>query len=469
MSDTTTSTPRGGRALALLVGLVLTLGIAEAGLRVAGLFFDRSSPMGDGELVVQCEGDSFTYGIGGLSFPQQLVEIVEDRYGAGSIRAINEGIPGANTALIADEVAERLKTHQPDVLVVLAGENNSWNAIRSSVGDLKPSFWTSADRLLLHSRVYKFLKVAAIGWNHATFHQAAGPADSVESFALHLVDSDEGIGLVFDDHLQRSPRPAIDGWTDEDSKTYWHIIEEGDYLGCLTKMRGLIEQDPTFLPFHNDLASCHLRLGQLDEAIDILEAATDLPNVKEHHETYHMLGHAYERREERAPALDAWRRGLSVLPESLRLYQALARVKSDDGDFWGAVEFCRDIPGIDANQLFTYHARLLEKYPNHDIDELVVANRQADMVRIAETAARMGIPTIFLSYPYNHYPDIAQAAEQTGSRYIDLRTDFDTRFERREDYISADNCHCNTAGYRLIAEVLAAEIEDMFTLTPPAP
>ncbi|MCA9571738.1 MAG: hypothetical protein KC656_28065, partial [Myxococcales bacterium] len=163
------------------VGTVLLVGGLELGLRATGWLL-QAGGIGpdDAEITVLAEGDSFTYGIGGLGFPTQLQAMLEDALGAGRVRVVNEGIPGQSTALLADRLPEHLARHRPDVVVIVIGENDDWNSVRLADPEGALSFAEKADAVLLNSRVYKFLKVARVGWSHSDFTEARDAALDAE-------------------------------------------------------------------------------------------------------------------------------------------------------------------------------------------------------------------------------------------------------------------------------------------------
>ncbi|MCA9572606.1 MAG: hypothetical protein KC656_32420, partial [Myxococcales bacterium] len=124
------------RALALLLGTLALVLTAEAALQLAAALRPdhRTTSDAPARYTILCEGDSFTYGIGGISFPEQLEELLNERVGRRAFRVVNKGVPGLNTAMLADELEGHLRETRPDVVIVLAGENNSWNAVRLEQG-----------------------------------------------------------------------------------------------------------------------------------------------------------------------------------------------------------------------------------------------------------------------------------------------------------------------------------------------
>ncbi len=206
------------RLLALTVGVALTFGLAEVGLRLLGPMFAVQRTEGEAKYTLLCEGDSFTYGIGGNAYPDQLQQLMNERHGEGTVKAVNTGIPGLNSALLADDLEAHLIEHKPDAVLVIVGENNSWNSIRLDDSGGAPSAWMRVDAMLLSSRVYKLVRVAASGWYYGTFHEARGVDHGFEGDDLelqraanHLTDTREVIGYPEKEQAPRLPLAAYAG------------------------------------------------------------------------------------------------------------------------------------------------------------------------------------------------------------------------------------------------------------------
>lgn len=442
--------------VALAIGTILTFVLFEVGFRVAGLVLTRESFDDGDQITVLCEGDSFTYGIGGRSFPDQTEAILDEVVGSDRFAFVNAGIPGLNTALLADKVPKDLVKYDPDVLIVLAGENNSWNSVRLT-GTSGASITEQIDSVLLHSRVYKFLKVATIGWSNRRFHEAARQADDVELAALHLIDSHEDIGL---------PSGKPPAFEHQGPLIRLRDLQEGgEYELCVAEAEELLAANPKLLAYRVSLTACLTRLGRVGEAVVLLaDVPEDTPRTQELHEIYYQLGFALVRDERWEEGVEAWIKGLEMFPTSQRMFQVIAREYTVHGQLWRALRLAEDIPEVRDNVLFQYLERIGAEHEGGEVDKLISASMKADMVRLIEAAQARGVKVILASYPYFSHHEVEEAAEETGATYVDFRPLFAERFESREDYISADNCHCNTAGYGLMAEIFASEVDRLLEL-----
>jgi lysophospholipase L1-like esterase len=456
------------RLLALTVGAVLTFGVAEVGLRLLGPLFAVQRSEGEAKYTLLCEGDSFTYGIGGNAYPDQLQKLMNERHGEGTVRTVNTGIPGLNSALLADDLEAHLIEHKPDAVLVIVGENNSWNSIRLDDSGGAPSVWMRVDAMLLSSRAYKLVRVAAIGWYYGTFHEARGVDHGFEGDDLelqraanHLTDTREVIGYPEKEPAPRLPLEAV--------MPAWDAAQvakrEGRYDDALREFLVVVEGAPDFGPAWYGLATAYMRRKENGPAIAALEKAASLPPVDG--EVYFTLGHAYAQEEREADAVRAWTDGLRQWPESHKLYGALARYFQEQHRLWEAIDAVKDVPGVEKNLLHRYlltlkpHAPTEPKEGEEDaVKGLVMEGLRNDIRRVIRTSRRYGAEVILGSYPDAAYDVVEEVAREERVKYIDFRPIYDARFESREQYLSADRCHCNTDGYAVMAEVFADAVEE---------
>jgi lysophospholipase L1-like esterase len=471
MSSTSPAAPGLADKLRWLAfGTALTFLVFEGGLRLAGLFLAPAPSEGEARYTILCEGDSFTYGIGGQAFPDQLERILNERAGERLFRTINTAVPGINTTLLADDLDVHLLEHKPDLLIVTTGENNSWNAIRLQAPD--QSAWTRLEGYLLYSRVYKFVKVAREGWNKANFHEGAAELVQVQQAANYLTDYEETIGMPQEQEEQERPPTLYDERQLGDYRRAWELRDAGQYDESNAVFRQLISETPREVHGYLGLAGSLMRQDNLDEATLVLQqslqADTAFPAPAE---TYFALGWAFRRKERYDKAIEAWTEGLRVYPLSGKLYQAIANCYYQiDHDIWKALTVAEQVPAVAENPLHRYLAALSqmsEGYSADDVRALVSDSFRRDMEQIARTAALRDVPLILSSYPTHAYDEVKQTAEKFGATYVDFRPVFAANFRSKEEFLGPDGCHCNTAGYRLMAEALADQVEELLALNLP--
>jgi len=160
---------------ALLAGAVLLVCLLamEASLQLASLVLRglaRRAPTAaaaQGTVTILCVGDSHTFGLPlpeEESYPAQLEQALLDARPDVRFRVVNLGIPGVNSAFVANRLARQLFQLEPQLVVVWVGVNNIWNRIET-----KPaSRAATLQRMLLHSRLFR---LASIAWYGAIGHR----------------------------------------------------------------------------------------------------------------------------------------------------------------------------------------------------------------------------------------------------------------------------------------------------------
>lgn len=453
------------------LGTLLTVGVFEVGFRVLERALDRSAPGEEAEFTILAEGDSFTYGIGGLSFPQQLEEQLNRRAGRRRYRAINEGVPGLNSAMVADRLEAHFQEHQPDVAIILIGENNSWNAIRVDGVDEAGVFDQVDEALLAHSRVYKFVRVATIGWGFNTFHEAAerAEADRARRDPTHVGDEAEQSGLAFptgEPHLDKIIIPDLPPEGLEEVRALIDLNSSGQYEACVAAAEAFHTRWPDEPQGYVTKAAALRRLNRLDEAEVALLKARELGEGEILEEITFSLGSTRHRAGNMSGAVAAWTEGLRLFPESEAIYWSLARAWHDEGKTFEALEVAEVVPEVVRNPMHQYLVRMAAELEGADVDAEISAEFRQDVRRMIALGRTYGVKLIFSSYPDVVYEDVAAVAGEEGVVHVDFRPWFASRFSSREEYISSDRCHCNTLGYALMAEVYADHVEHLLGFSP---
>ena len=115
-----------------LAGLVLF----EVLLRAFGFvyYFERQHRPGnhpEDAYVILCVGDSCTWGLGTdqkrYGYPVQLANLLAKRHPETKSRVVNMGFPGANSSQINRRFEGWLRLHDPDLCIILIGNNDVWN------------------------------------------------------------------------------------------------------------------------------------------------------------------------------------------------------------------------------------------------------------------------------------------------------------------------------------------------------
>lgn len=449
----------GGRALWAFIGVCFTVLVFEVGLRASGwaVVRERSGVQrADAKYTVLCAGDSFVFGIGGLDFPSQLETALNQRAGERLFHVINAGIPGQNTAMLADELSANIDKYKANLVVVVSGENNSWNSIRLKTGGEKVPWTFAVDRLLLHSSAYKFFKLMTIGLFHSTFHDWWDTDRALEKIALYMTEA-EG---------SKAPPALPAQGADLMRKANEVGNGQGHFEEAIELLKEVVRLNPEYPDGYADMSTAYLRLNRLDDAVKILEEGEKRCG-KGSTELFLQLGRTHERRHEPELAIAAYKRGLKAFPQNQWLYQALAQTYTMTGDTWKILEFSAEFPAIATNPLHRYVSRLHEKNPNADTRALVSAGLRSDTVRMSSVAKAHHVPILFGSYPRNVIREVREAAQEQGVPFIDMTQIFAGKYTRTDEYISPDGCHCNSTGYQTMAESFASEVESQLGVGRP--
>jgi len=157
------------RVLALLLGLVLTGILLEAGLRIGGRFVRRQPfEMGqalsrEADFLIVCVGDSHTEGIGaprGQDYPSQLSALLNASDPERAYGIVNLGRSGSNSSEAVNRVLAYLAggKPKPELVIFCGGANNDHNLVEArflpeDVADM--SFPLRLGHLLAESRAYR--------------------------------------------------------------------------------------------------------------------------------------------------------------------------------------------------------------------------------------------------------------------------------------------------------------------------
>lgn len=317
------------------------------------------------------------------------------------------------------------------------------------------------------------LEVAAVGWSHPDFHDGAPTLAEIQREANHLVEYQEVVGLTEEEDTDWVDPP--EGFTERHmqlDQEAWELEDQGDYEGAAERFAQLAEELPRSLLGPLGQAGALMRLGRYDEAIEVLRHALyDIEGGERTDEAFYQLGFSYNNRGRLDRAVETWTDGLRAFPRSGRLFHALAdALFQQRRPVWEALEVAETVPEVRQNMLWRYLDRLsrtTEGYAISDVRDLISESFRADMETLAELGAARDVPMIWSSYPDHGYAEVAEVAAEHGIPFVDFRPVFAQRFERREDYLSDDGCHCNTQGYRIMAERFADEVVAVLGLDLP--
>ena len=499
------------KAVKIFAAVLCAALLLELSLRIGGriaLSSARARPPAMQGRRVLCIGDSFVWGIGGKSFPEQLGEILDEKAGRGVFSVINEGKPGSNSSYVAAAIDKALREYRPEAVIILTGISNTWNASREAMpsdGSALP-FW----------RRLRLWKLAELVWSgeYAVNAEAARARRAVEAMergqavmeigpALSAVsDSRYGLaglyavaaGLYCAAHEHARGRAELDKAEQLLSKRGMRVPTEfiQACLDCGRPQMALraaeraldAQPDSDRVAFLSALA--YKGIWKVERAQELLSRAIALSPGK--WEYYYEMGNLleYDRARSAAYFLKAARLNpYSALPRyalglgwlgyfnwrsaeaefKLALHadpsheDSLSRlaelyVRNGTPEKFAALEL--ELPALGGSRAYR---RIAAGLPELRAGGGEMLSEIGKDIGYAVTAARRsGARVIISSYPEENLESARGAAKNLGADYVDFTVIFRDRFKSRAEYISFDKSHCNTAGYRLMAEVFSGII-----------
>ena len=158
------------RALTIAGGIFVGLVIIELSLWALGFLFLGTSTRGAGTgRTILCVGDSWTHGLGSVSYGEALEQKLNARFGGASFRVVRSGIPGSNSSQGLRRVGRLTEEYRPDLMIVLLGNNDHQNLAASEYWKFEGAragparVWAARGRVALHSlRLYKLVRNARL-------------------------------------------------------------------------------------------------------------------------------------------------------------------------------------------------------------------------------------------------------------------------------------------------------------------
>jgi lysophospholipase L1-like esterase len=133
MTEKNIKTSLSARIGLILLGLFLGLLILESGMRVAGFIIQAGnlkSPIletsNESDFIILTLGESTTENYKGISWPEQLERILNNKSLDSRVKIINKAIGGTNTAIIASHLRNYIEEYKPDMIITMMGINDAW-------------------------------------------------------------------------------------------------------------------------------------------------------------------------------------------------------------------------------------------------------------------------------------------------------------------------------------------------------
>ena len=504
-----------GLAKVLLV-TVLTLALLEALVRLAGFAASRAAHVkpdapGSSPRTVLCIGDSFVWGVGGVSFPVQLQDILRERHGAGAFKVINAGRAGTNSSYVVSQLPKALGQYKPDVVIILTGVSNLWKRVREE-GDSSVESWVSR-----HVRLYQVFRLVQSGEYSFGFGQrrAKGRLEKLASEETTLLskrlqgaqsrsrlvelycdsaqlyydrmeqeNSDRELGKAIALaqnggpglfirvlraclHCHSAQRlaevlnapgaaniPAAEAAFARGKLSVW----QGDFKNGKKFLEQAVRLQPDSWVYYCALGEL-LLVPEREAAVRYYRKAAELVPFTPY--PHYQLGLLYLWYSDWGKAEEEFKQALRIDPLFAEPLRRLADVYYAAGETLKFRTLAQEIPALSRSEEYRRIHAAIEGGGGRS-GATPQSEWVADIAESVRIARKAGIPVIVSSYPDRNLEGVRTAAERNGAEYMDLTEAFRRRFKMRQEYSSYDNAHCNTAGYRFMAELYSAKIEALF-------
>lgn len=491
----------------LAAGLLLSAAGLELALRVYGSLAERPRTAGTSSKgrTVLCAGDSFVYGVGGTPFPQQLEDILNTRQSALKFRVINAGEPGTGTSQMLAKLPAQLQQHKPDYLILLSGVSNKWT---QGVLDGGGAGIFDGLRLMRFWRILRSMKrTGALDqttqescpdnypderlWldKNTTSLEAITVEASPNSHTLRLHVLIIGAGfLEIDAALTRHdlksaetaekklrqllvapPPPSEDiavrtAWQEINKAAFFKLnVAHGnmysivDHKKSVTGFEEAIRLRPDYLFGYLNIMGLYRAAG--DSGNFLKYAALLRAKAPDFAPQYLELSWFYWLNHEADKSFEAFGKALELAPCSEHIFTNAPFSYSELAP--RIAQFEKLSPRIRSNQAYGRYKNLQQhigQISGQSEASMIENIITRDLTEAGALARRNGAVLIMSSYPYKYVPGVESASRQLNAEYIDFVPKFSQRFSSPNQYLAFDKDHCNSDGYRFMAETYADAI-----------
>ncbi|MFP4473521.1 MAG: SGNH/GDSL hydrolase family protein [Candidatus Omnitrophota bacterium] len=418
------------RVLAAVFVIVIGLVLIEAGLRFYGWALlrqrDRARLPQDAYTLI-CLGESTTMLGGEQAYPQQLENILREKYPAKKIRVLNKGLAGQNSDRILAELPALLEKYRPDMLVVMMGINDSGEILKRR---------TLLARWVSDLRTVKLVRLAGRALSKKNIWQEQRPASGV-------TESEKG-GFT-EDILLKDLAGTSEGFRNAALAAFSYLRKK-EYAKAEVFLRWLLK--------NNECSFCEKRF--------LRELAVTLQKQKKHRELLPII-----------PVFPHWLYDeLSLLDfcedaqlrqDILQILQQKAHKDAQAAPFYDLQAQCYRSAGKEQKaQRAKDAADQIRKTRIH-------VKTQANYLKLHEIALKAGIPVVYVQYPLLSPEPLRQIfSGKPGFRkmtFVDNKAVFEQLVQKQgyktyfSDRFAGAFGHCTSAGNRILAENIARVIE----------
>ena len=396
--------------MALILGILASLFVLEMSLRIVGAVYShraqdaRVVKRERGTIAILCFGDSFTQGFGappGRGYPGQLAELLEKKYPGKQVTAvINKGRAAHNSTMVLQRFAEEINEINPDIIVILVGGANRWNAY--GYGDyLNRNGWMNRlNNWLYEVKTFKLARLLL--W---------GVRDKKDR--------------LLNEYVFPTPKrlpPDGEEWRQRGMK----CERDGKYGEAISWYEKIVEKYPSAFGGYNCLSQVYFKTKNIEGERRMLRKIIELD------------------------------------PERLQYYMPFVVTLTNYPDHEQDLQFLRKYEHVNpivgdilkrVTKMEKFH-REMRAWINHDIEEMIRRARRRGIKVILQTYPDYGQDKNYETLSFVN-EGLREIAKKDPVLFIDNGRFFDQMFlkgENRNDYFDSDKAHCNEKGYGVMAK-----------------
>jgi len=503
-----------------LLGCLAIIFFLEIGLWITGVihlkrtFGERrlNYNQDKGVYTILCLGDSFTYGIGAISeksYPKQLEYMLWKRFPEKRILVVNGGMPTYNTAQILHDLPSNIKSVNPNLIILLAGDANSWNFWGYHEYLKGKNLFSALYNQLYRVRLYKLIKLLygdirnkikiarlvkgkeykddhsyiferKIEKNSKLIYKNFIPPTFIKNLPCSTRGNVHGSldqfknGAAVDvqnsyDHnsmgwicLEQGNREEALEWfkkgikiNDKDARSYggigWIYFSEGKQEKAIELFKKGITLDQKDSSCHGGMGWISFYQEKYEEAIEWFKKGVAIDSRNSYN--YNGLGESYKVLGKHAEAIEWFKKAIELAPNNSSNYCGILESVIVEEKHIEMTKFLQDtVPNA---SLAADFIKMLNKKNN--ISKEILLWTKTDMEKIIQICSNKGIKMILSNYPKGNVRlsnKVKNLAWKYKIPFVDNLRIFSflrAPGKKEEDYFYIDE-HCNDRGYEMIAK-----------------
>jgi tetratricopeptide (TPR) repeat protein len=442
-----------------ILGVFFTIAVLEVTLRLGGSisvylrdYRNNASLRQNKNYTIICLGESTTFGVGADAYPQQLEQILNNRYPGIKFSVINKGMNGIDSTYILSMLKKNVLRYHPNMVIAMIGINDHGIKYYEGITDVKSPLFNNF-------RVYKFFRILAKQLTERRTHEVYRPFE--DSFPV--------MEKKLKEVIKNNPRDV-----DALVALGWRYVVQLKYDEAGDLFKKALEIDPGNDKVYAALGWYYYCTTQKNNlAVEYFQKALLLNPLNIG--TYNGLAFYYKDKKNFAMSEACFKKIIQLEPRSCAgyidlgyLYLLLGRKKDAEALFKKAttINNCKDwlYRGLSTvyremgnEELCREYTRIVSKMGN-ELYQVTALNYQ----KIKEFLDKEGITLVVVQYPVRSIEPLKRCFdEKQGVLFVDNEKIFKDALKNGNyatyfaDLFGGDFGHCTRLGYRLLAGNIA--------------